>query len=100
MMLLSIKNAPLHFQRAMKLIKRGLVDIYVLIYLDDIYICSAMAKNHTKHVRAVFEQLAKSKFYLKCKKYTLFLLEVEFIGHLISEHRVQVLTLKVSSVYD
>ena len=47
------------------------------------------------HLRAVFKQLAKSKFHLKCKKYTLFFLEVKFFGHIVSERRVLVLLRKV-----
>ena len=60
----------------MYLILGDLVDVYILFYLDNILIYLAMAEDQTRHIRAVFEQLTKSKFYLKYKKYTLFLPEV------------------------
>ena len=57
-----------------------------------------MAKDHTKHARAVFEWLAKSKFYLKYRKHALFLPKVEFLRHAVSESRVLVSPGKVSAI--
>ena len=36
-----------------------LVDVYIFVNLDNILIYLAMAEDHTKHTRAVFEWLAK-----------------------------------------
>ena len=77
---------------------RDLVNVYVLIYLDDILIYLAIIEDYTKHVRVLFEQLAKLKSYLKHKKCALFLLQVEFLGHVVSEHGVSVSSGKVFAI--
>ena len=78
----------------------GELDVYILVYLDNILIHSAMAEDHTKYTRAVFEHFSKSKLYLKQRKYTFFLLEVKVLGHMVSEHGVSVSPGKVSSILD
>ena len=82
----------------MNIILGSLVNVYILIYLDDILIYLAMIEDYTKHVRVLFEQLAKLKSYLKHKKYALFLLQVEFLGHVVSERGVSVSSGKVFSI--
>ena len=57
-----------------------LVDVCVLVYFDVILIYLATVEDYTKLIRAVFEQLAKTKLYLKYCKCALFLLEVGFLG--------------------
>ena len=63
-------------------------DVHILLYLYDILIYSAIAEDHTRYIKSVFEWLVKSKFYLKCKKCSLFLPKVEFLVHIILEHVV------------
>ena len=82
----------------MSIIWGDLFDIYILVYLDDTLIYSAIAEDHTSYIKAVFKILAKSKFYLKYKKYVLFLLEVEFRRHCVLESGVSVLLSKVSAI--
>ena len=42
----------------MNLLLANLLDKCVLVYMDDILICSEMADDHVAHVKAVFECLA------------------------------------------
>ena len=59
-MTFGFKNAPAHFQRAMNLMLKDLVDTCVLVYLDNILIFLWDEAEHEEHVRSVFEWLAKS----------------------------------------
>ena len=59
-MTFGLKNAPAHFQRAMNLMLKDLVDTCVLVYLDNILIFLWDEAEHEEHVRSVFEWLAKS----------------------------------------
>ena len=68
-MLFCVKSAPLLFKRAINLMLGDLVDICLVVYLDNILIYLAIDRDYTKYITAVFERLAKSKFYLKHKKY-------------------------------
>ena len=67
-----IKKALLHLHRVINLILGDLVDVYILVYLDDVFIYLSMAEDHTKHVKTIFKWLVKSKLYLKHKKNALF----------------------------
>jgi hypothetical protein len=49
-----LSNAPASFQRFMNDIFGNLLDVYVIIYLDNILIYSDDPKEHKKHVREVF----------------------------------------------
>ena len=57
-MTFGFKNALAHFQRAMNLMLKDLIDTCVLVYLDDILIFSRDEVEHEEHVRSVFERLA------------------------------------------
>ena len=57
-MTFGFKNAPAHFQHAMNLMLKDLVDTCVLVYLDDILIFLRDEAEHEEHVHSVFERLA------------------------------------------
>ena len=60
------------------------------MYLDDILIYSKDVESHEYALYAVFERLAKHKFYLCPEKCTLLLRSVEFLGHVIDHEGVKV----------
>ena len=67
-----------------------LIDVCALVYLDDILIFSRSEEEHRKHVRMVFDRLAKFKYHVKRKKCELFSEKVEFLGHTVSAEGVGV----------
>lgn len=50
-----LKNAPATFQRFMNDILRDLLDVYVIVYLDDILIYSNNREDHEEHVKEVLK---------------------------------------------
>ena len=48
-------NAPATFQRLMHEILREKLDVFVIIYLDDILVFSKNEEEHAQHLRWVFE---------------------------------------------
>ena len=82
----------------MNLLLADLLDKCVLVYMDDILIYSKMADDHVAHVKAVFEGLGAKNWHIKKNKCTLFLPEVEFLGHLVSAEGVKVAVDKVDAV--
>ena len=54
-------NAPGTFQRYIHLALRGLVDEFVLCYLDDILVFSQSIEDHWVHVRKTLERLWEYK---------------------------------------
>ena len=48
-------NAPATFQKLMHEILREKLDVFVIIYLDDILVFSKNEEEHAQHLRWVFE---------------------------------------------
>ena len=74
----------------MNLLLADLLDKCVLVYMDDILFYSKMVDDHVAHVKAVFECLATKNWHIKEKKCTLFLREVDFLGHVVSAEGVNI----------
>ena len=54
-----LTNAPATFQTAMNALFTSWLDVFVIVYLDDILIYSATQEEHLKHVHQVMERLTK-----------------------------------------
>ena len=67
-----------------------MLDDVVIVYLDDILIYNKDVESHERALHAVFERLAKHKFYLRPKKCALLLHSVEFLGHVVDHEGVKV----------
>ena len=77
-----------------------LLDTCVVVYLDDILIFSKSAAEHRKHVRSVFDRLAKHHLHVKASKCELFCECLEFLGQVIGRDGVAVDSAKVEAVRD
>lgn len=62
-------NAPATFQHFVNDIFRDWLDIFVIVYLDDILIFSSSLDLHRDHVRNVLGRLRQHGLYAKPKKY-------------------------------
>ena len=65
-------NAPAVFQNFINSILVGLVNVFCVVYLNDILIYSRTLKEHEDYVRQVLERLQRHKLYTnlaKCEFY-------------------------------
>ena len=67
-----------------------LLNTCVLVYLDDILICSRTHEEHVRHVREVFSHLRDHQLYLKPSKRMFLAPRIEFLGHTLSAAGVEV----------
>lgn len=67
----------------MSLRLRALLDVFVVVYLDDIIVYRNTLKDHVKHLWLALEKIREYKLYLKSKKCEFGQREVEFLGHVI-----------------
>jgi hypothetical protein len=91
-------NAPGTFQHYMNDTFREFLDIFLVVYLDDLLIYSPDLKTHKKHVRMVLERLQEAGLFLKPSKCQFHVQEVEFLGFVISGEGVKMDPAKVDAV--
>ena len=91
-------NAPASFQALMNDLLRPYLDIFVIVYLDDILIYSSDVAKHEEHVKKVLEVLAKANLYCKLEKCIFHATQVDFLGYRISKEGVKMDPAKVKAV--
>lgn len=95
-----LMNAPPTFQRVMnELLANGRWD-YVVVYLDDIVIFSKTIEEHKQHVAEVISTLHEAKFQVSPPKCSIAVKKIEFLGHIITETRVEPTPDKIKAIID
>ena len=95
-----LTNAPAVFQHMANDIFRDFLDIFLIIYLDDLLIYSKTQGEHDIHVRQVLERLRKYGLYAKLEKCSFDCKQVEFLGYTISSQGVFMDPAKVQTILE
>ena len=95
-----LSNAPACFQHFINDIFRDILDVYVVVYLDDILIYSSSLSEHVGHVREVLSRLMKHRLYVKLEKSEFHVDRVEFLGFIVSTSGVSMDSRKVKAILD
>ena len=93
-----LTNAPATFQAFLNSIFTAELDIFLVIYLDDLLIFSKSSECHIKHVSIVLQKLLDNSLYLKPEKCSFHADRVEFLGYEISPNGVSMSPSKISSI--
>ena len=80
-----LTNAPAAFISLMNGIFKPYLDLFVIIFIDDILIYSKSRKEHEEHLRIVLEVLRRKRLYAKFSKCEFWLDSVSFLGHVVSK---------------
>ena len=79
-----LANAPATFQAYINKALIGYVNIFCIVYLDDILIYSVSLEEYQEHVRKVLERLRYYQLFASLKKCEFTTDRVEFLGFIIS----------------
>ena len=93
-----LTNAPAAFISLMDGIFKPYLDLFVIVFIDDILIYSKSRKEHEEHLRMVLEVLREKKLYAKFSKCEFWLDSVSFLGHVVSKDGVMVDPSKIEAV--
>uniref|UniRef100_A0A803JPC4 ribonuclease H n=1 Tax=Xenopus tropicalis TaxID=8364 RepID=A0A803JPC4_XENTR len=93
-------NAPATFQHLVNDIFRDFLDIFVIIYLDDILIFSKDLEEHRKHMKKVFLRLRTHQLFVKLEKCLFEKTTIDFLGFIISPFGIRMDPKKISSILD
>lgn len=93
-----LTNAPAVFQSMMFDIFRDILDIYVVVYLDDILIFSENIDKHRSHVSEVLQRLSDNHLYAKLSKCIFETNSVDFLGFVVSDKGINMAGDKVEAI--
>ena len=75
-----LTNSPAAFMSLMNGIFKPYLDLFVIVFIDDILIYSKSKKEHEEHLKIVLEMLREKKLYAKFSKCGFWLDAVFFLG--------------------
>ena len=93
-----LTNAPAVFMDLMNSLFRPFLDLFVIVFIDDILVYSRSEDEHADHLRAVLQTLRDRKLYAKFSKCEFWLKSVAFLGHIVSDEWIKVDTQKIEAV--
>ncbi|XP_075081750.1 uncharacterized protein LOC142166417 [Nicotiana tabacum] len=93
-----LTNAPAVFMDLMNSLFRPFLDLFVIVFIDDILVYSRSEDEHADHLRAVLQTLRDRKLYAKFSKCEFWLKSVAFLGHIVSDEGIKVDTQKIEAV--
>ena len=79
-----LTNAPSSFQSLMHSIFKSVLRKFVLVFFDDILICSKSWEEHVQQVEKVLQLLEEQQLYSNPSKCAFGVQEVEYLGHIVS----------------
>ena len=78
-----LTNAPSHFQSVISEILEEFLDLFVIVYLDDILIYSETENMHEEHVHQVLEALQENDMKINTAKCSFSAKEVKYLGYVL-----------------
>jgi hypothetical protein len=91
-------KAPAIFQRFMNDTLRKYLNVFCIIYLNDILIYNRTRKKHLSHVRKMLEFLKQAGLYTKIQKCEFFKNETIFLGVIIEKNRIRMNPKKIKII--
>ncbi|WMV55077.1 hypothetical protein MTR67_048462 [Solanum verrucosum] len=85
-----LTNAPTTFIDIMNKVFRHYLDMFVIVFIDDILIYSTSEGEHMDHLRIVLQVLKDHQFTSKFSKCEVWLRSVAFLGHIVSIKGIEV----------
>ncbi|KAH0636311.1 hypothetical protein KY290_036738 [Solanum tuberosum] len=83
-------NAPATFMDLMKRAFKPYLDMFVIVFIDDILIYSMNEEDHASHLRIVLQTLKDKELYAMFSKCEFWLESVALLGHIVSDDGIRV----------
>jgi hypothetical protein len=93
-----LTNAPATFQAYINNVLRKYLDVFVVVYLDDILVYSKTYEEHVQHVRHVLTALRDADLRIKAEKTEFHKQEVKFLGYIVSREGLKMDSKKIEAI--
>ena len=90
-----LTNTLATFQTYINNVLREYLDMFVVVYLDDILIYSKNESEHQQHVRQVLITLKKADLRIKLEKSQFYQIKTEFLSYIITDKDIKINSEKV-----
>ncbi|KAH0773846.1 hypothetical protein KY290_010983 [Solanum tuberosum] len=97
-MFFGLTNAPAMFIDLMNSIFRPYLNLFVIVFINDILVYSHSKDEHENHLRVVLQVLLDQELYAKFSKCEFWLDSIAFLGHIVSNAGIAVDTQKIEVV--
>jgi hypothetical protein len=84
----------------MNIVFMDYLNMFVVVFIDDICIYSQNEQEHEEHLRKVLQRLRDCQLYAKLSKCEFWISEVLFLGHIINREGLAIDPKKVTSILD
>jgi hypothetical protein len=95
-----LTNAPATFQSLMNEVFRAHLRKFILVFFDDILVYSPTLGDHYQHLEIVLKLLRAHQLVARATKCFFGHSQVEYLGHVITEHGVATDPLKIQAIVD
>ncbi|WMV40873.1 hypothetical protein MTR67_034258 [Solanum verrucosum] len=93
-----LTNVPAAFIDLMNRVYKPYLDMFIIVFIDDILIYSRNEEDHASHLRVVLKTLKDKELYAKFSKCEFWHASVAFLGHIVSDDGTRVDTQKIEVV--
>ncbi|MBW0540267.1 hypothetical protein O181_079982 [Austropuccinia psidii MF-1] len=93
-----LTNAPASFQNLFNDIFQDLLDVYAVVYLDDIMVFSKSEEEHVNHVFTVLSRLRANNLFAKASKCLSHESSVEYLGYVVPSEGLKMDQAKVQQI--
>ncbi len=93
-----LANASITFQSYINSALRKFLNVFVIVYLDDILIYSQNEEEHTNHVRLVLKRFKKYKLFAKLSKCDFDLKKIDYLKFIIEVNDIRMNLARIAIV--
>ncbi len=93
-----LANAPATFQAYVNKALKPYIDVFCVVYLDDVLVYSESEDLHWEHVRKVLRALLEYRLYAKLSKCAFNRSEVTFLGFVVNQRGIQMEQSRIDAI--
>ncbi|MBW0519578.1 hypothetical protein O181_059293 [Austropuccinia psidii MF-1] len=93
-----LTNYPDSFKNIVNDVFADLLDMFAVVYLDDIMVFSSSEEEHFKHVPSVLKRLRDNNFFAKASKCVFHDSSVQYLGYVVSGEGLKMDTSKFQQI--
>ena len=95
-----VTNSLATFQTYINNVLREYLDVFVIVYLDDILVYSKSEADYKVHVRKVLKALKRVNLQIKLEKSQFYWIEIKFLSYIITDKDIKMNLKKVRVIVE